>query len=180
MDCILCKVFSGSYNQPDELQGMAPQAIPEPVASRYQAPGNRVPVANVAVARDRPQTPGAAIRRNERSVTRDDDGNATDLVNPFPRAAAEGWRQRWTPLKYVQVGGPAMTAPNQPGWSSIDDPNTPGGRLLANHNQSFTIADTMTKPAQQLPRYNYASVDTDSIVERAKNTVMRALYGGGK
>jgi hypothetical protein len=43
----------------------------------------------------------------------------------------------------------------------------------------MTIADTL-KPAQQLPRYDYAAVDTDTVLDRARAAVIRALYGGKK
>jgi hypothetical protein len=172
MECILCQLF------PLETAGMP--EFPEPVASRYQAPGNRIPRQHTKAPCIPQGTPSAGIRMYERPVTMTSDVAPTDLVNPFPRTQAEGRFIRYVPVKYVQVGGPAMTAPNQPGWSSIDSPFTPGERLLANHNSYYTIADTMTKPAQQYPQYNYASIDTEDIVKRAKNSVMRALYGGGK
>lgn len=173
MDCILCQLF------PQETQGMS-TGIPDPVASRYRAPGSRIPRQHLKGPCVTPDTPSGAVRRYEQPVTQVSPVSPTDSVNPFTRTAAAGGVLRYIAVKYVQVGGPAMTAPTQPGWSSVAAPDGSGNRLLASHQRYYTIADTMTKPAQQYPQYNYASVDTESVVDRAKKSVMRALYGGGK
>lgn len=169
----LCKLF-----EPEVAQN--PAGIPNPVASRYTAPGNRIPPQMAEVRANRPGTPSSGVKRFAHPVTMESPVGPTDVVNWFPRIAAEGGYIRWVPMQWVAVGGTAMTAPGSPGWYAIEDPHTPGARLLANQQQYYTISDTMTKPAQQLPQYNYASVDTDSIVDRAKKAFARALYGGGK
>lgn len=157
MHCVLCQLFEKE----------TANEIPDPVLPSHRAPGNRAPVLTDADYGQRPNQYSANARRYERPVTRDEDVSPTDLVNPFTRVQAEGGRIRWVDEQYVILGGPACTADNQPGWGWV-------------HNYGFlTIADTL-KPSQALPNYNKAAVDTESILDKAKKQVLRALYGGGK
>jgi hypothetical protein len=169
MDCILCQIFQAGGPKscqcgPCEVaQNLA--EMPRPVLYAYQAPGNRNPPMTDAKYAPPPGAPLATLDEYAPRLTGCSDVHPADRVCPYPRGQAEQ-RIRWVREQWTIVGGPACTAPNQPGWGWI-------------HNYGFmTIADTL-KPAQQLPRYNYASVDTDTVLDRARNAVMRALYGGG-
>lgn len=160
MHCVLCQLF------PNEMEGRVSD-IPAPIIPTYRAPGNRNPIQIDAKYGHRPGTPETGIKGAAPSVTRPNSIGPTDQVNRFARTQAEGGHIRWVREKYVILGGPACTAENQPGWGWV-------------HNYGYmTIADTL-KPAQQLPRYNHAAVDTETLLDRAKSNVLRALYGGGK
>jgi hypothetical protein len=160
MHCVLCGLF-------DQETSAEVRDIPAPIIPTYRAPGNRAPVLTTADYGHSPNLPSRAAKMYERSVTRTADIGPTDDHNRFTIDAARGGFIRSVDEKYVILGGPACTADNQPGWGWV-------------HNYGYlTIADTL-KPAQQLPRYNHAAVDTETILDRAKKTVLRALYGGGK
>lgn len=160
MHCILCQLF------PNETAAGI-REMPAPIIPTYRAPGNRAPRLTDAQYGHRPGTPETGVKGAARSVTQTAAIGPTDQVNRFTRSVAEGGRIRWVDEQYVQVGGPACTAENQPGWGWV-------------HNYGYlTIQDTL-KPAQQLPRYNHAAVDTETLLDRAKSSVLRALYGGGK
>ena len=171
MECILCQVFKAGGPKSCQCNDCNTVArnlaeMPPPVLYAYQAPGNRNPP--LTDAKYAPPPTGYSIQLDEYAprLTGCSNVGPTDVVNPYPRSQAEQ-RIRWVREQWTIVGGPACTAPNQPGWGWV-------------HNYGYmTIADTM-KPAQQLPRYNYASVDTDTVLDRARAAVMRALYGGGK
>lgn len=168
MDCILCQVFSAMGNADVPVPACASEGaspFPEPVLFGNQAPGNRAPVLTDADYRRRSGAPSAAARRYERPVTVTGPIGPTDERQPMPRSAVEAGHLRAVRLQYTLVGGPACTAENSPGWGWI-------------HNYGYmTIADTL-KPAQQLPQYNRAAVDTDTILDRARASVMRTFYGG--
>lgn len=171
MDCILCQMFKAGRGpkacqcSPCEVAGNLAE-MPAPVIYKWRAPGNRAPVQTDAKYAPPPGAPLATLDEYAPRLTGTSAIGPSDRVAPYPRGQAEQ-RIRWVREKWTIVGGPACTAPNQPGWGWI-------------HNYGYiTIADTM-KPAQQLPRYNYASVDTDTVLDRARGAVMRALYGGGK
>jgi hypothetical protein len=173
VDCILCQVFKNGgpkscqcndCNEYTVARNLA--EMPPPVMYAYQAPGNRNPP--LTDAKYAPPPSGYTDQLDEYAprLTGTSPIGPTDRVIPYPRSQAQQ-RIRWVREQWTIVGGPACTAPNQPGWGWI-------------HNYGYmTIADTL-KPAQQLPRFNTAAVDTDTILDRARASVMRALYGGGK
>lgn len=173
MDCILCQVFKAGGPkacQCDDCNDFTVARnlaeMPPPVLYAYQAPGNRNPPMTDAKYGHREGTLQVALDEYAPRLTGTSQVGPTDVIGPYPRSQAEQ-RIRWVREQWTIVGGPACTAPNQPGWGWI-------------HNYGYiTIADTM-KPAQQLPRYNTASVDTDTVLNRARSAVMRALYGGSK
>lgn len=169
MQCILCQVFKSGGPKvcqccpPGNARTLA--EMPAPVKYAYQAPGNRNPPLTDAIYSHRPGTPSVSLEPPAERLTGTSPIGPTDLVNPFPRSAAEQ-RIRSVRMQWTIVGGPACTAPNQPGWGWI-------------RNYGYiTIADTM-KPAQKLPAYNTAAVDTETVLDRARSAVLRALYGGG-
>jgi hypothetical protein len=169
-ECILCQMFKAGGPKacqcsPCEVaQNLA--EMPAPVIYKWRAPGNRAPVQTDAKYAPPPGAPLATLDEYAPRLTGTSMIGPTDRIIPYPRAQAQQ-RLSWVREQWCIVGGPACTAPNQPGWGWV-------------HNYGYmTIADTM-KPAQQLPRYSYASVDTDTVLDRARAAVMRALYGGGK
>jgi len=169
VECVLCQVFrNGGPKSCQCGPCMVAQSLaemPRPVLTAYQAPGNRNPPMTDAIYSQRPGTPAVALGNAAPRLMGESGCNPTDMVNPFPRSAAEQ-RIRWVREQWTIVGGPACTAPNQPGWGWV-------------HNYGYiTIADTL-KPAQKLPAYNTAAVDTDTLIDRARSSVLRALYGGG-
>lgn len=132
---------------------------------RGPAPGSRTPRLTDASYDQRPGTPSNGIRGFERPVVQTNAIGPTDFLQPMPRGAVEAGHLRHVRLQYTLVGGPACTAPNSRGWGWL-------------HNYGYlTIADTL-KPAQQLPSYNKASVDTGMILDRARKSMLRTLFGG--
>lgn len=189
MNCILCQVGlvgkrktatpqqPTEYTRPPDHYDRA--SIPEPVIfhndvgdycdpshydGRGPAPGSRHPRLTDAKGGHRPGTPSGALRTYAAPVTRKSDVGPTDQVNPFTRTVAEGGAIRWVREQYVIPGGPA--GPAQGIYGPI-------------HNYGYlTIADTL-KPAQQLPRYNYAATDPNTLVANARKSLLRTLYGIG-
>ena len=182
MECILCQFFPKEQVAMIEMLPEMDQSrhIPAPVIERPAGgdhrvltpqqgrgpePGSRSPQLTDARYQRRPGTPTAGLRPYERSVTRPQEIGPTGDHIPMTRSTVEAGHLRAVRLKYVQPGGPAMTAPNQFSWGWI-------------HNYGYlTIGDTL-KPAQQLPRYNQAAVDTQTVLDRARSALMRTLYGG--
>lgn len=167
MKCILCQVAKqGGPRQcqcnPNVARNLA--EMPPPVLYAYQAPGNRNPPLSDCRYAPPPGAPSGMVGQYNPVCRPTNPIGPTDQVNPYPRTQAQQ-RIRWVRQQWTIVGGPACSAPNQPGWGWI-------------HNYGYmTIADTM-KPAQQLPRYNTAAVDTETVIDRARGAVLRALYGG--
>jgi hypothetical protein len=183
MHCILCQLF------PQETKAEVPRGpfrettnrIPEPVIQypatgdhralepyqgRGPAPGSRAPQLTDARYQQRPGWLTSAIKNWASAVTaKSMTIGPTDALQPMPRSAVEAGHLRAVCIQYVQPGGPAMTAPNTRSWGWI-------------HNYGYlTIGDTQ-KPAQQLPRYNLAAVDTQSILDRARQQMLRAFGMG--
>lgn len=173
MECILCQVFKAGGPKGCQCdtcnEGLVAANLaemPQPVIYSWRAPGNRAPVQTDAKYAPPPGASLTVLDEYAPRLTGTSAIGPSDRIAPYPRSQAQQ-RIRWVREQWTIVGGPACTAPNQPGWGWI-------------HNYGYmTIADTL-KPAQQLPRYNYASVDTDTVLDRARGAVMRALYGGGK
>ena len=188
MHCLLCQLFSKETAATIERTPPLDQSrhFPEPVIyypatgehrtheragvgkGRGPAPGSRAPRLTDAIYDQRPGTPSpVGIKPYAGSVTRTAEiGGAygTDDA-PLTRSRVEAGHLRHVRLQYVQPGGPAMTAPNQYSWGWI-------------HNYGYlTIGDTL-KPAQQLPRYNTAAVDTQTVLDRARQSLLKTLYGG--
>ena len=173
MECILCQVFKAGGPKScqcnecsDHIAARNLAEMPPPVLYAYQAPGNRNPPLTDAKYAPPPGAPQTALEGYAQRLTGTSAIGPSDRIAPYPRGQAQQ-RIRWVREQWTVVGGPACTAPNQPGWGWV-------------HNYGYmTIADTL-KPAQQLPRYNTAAVDTETVLDRARGAVMRALYGGGK
>lgn len=170
MECILCQMFKAGGSKSCQCDpGAVANSLaemPAPVLYAYQAPGNRNPPLTDAKYSPPPGAPLATLDEYAPRLAGTNAIGPSDRIAPYPRSQAQQ-RIRWVREQWCVVGGPACTAPNQPGWGWI-------------HNYGYiTIADTL-KPAQQLPRYNTAAVDTDTVLSRARGAVLRALYGGRK
>lgn len=173
MNCVLCQVFgkeTANNPLPQSAEGGGRQEIPGPVIYRYglpgHFPGNRAPM--LTDARYQSPPPGVPTYGIDRfvpqPVTMKSPVGPTDDRIRFTRNQARGGFIRWVREKYVIPGGPAGAAQGLYGWI---------------HNYGYmTIADTL-KPAQQLPRYTLASIDTQTMIDRARASLLRTLYGVG-